>query len=112
MKPVMTFCQKSIQHFKNIIHTHSAKTIMIGVKGGGCNGLKYTIDPIDNLDRVHPLDESILVDDISIHVCHKSLMFLLGTHVSWEETIMNQGIQFNNPNITNTCGCGETFSID
>lgn len=107
----MTFCQKSIQHFNQILKTNRAHTILIGVKGGGCNGLQYSVNPIEKKKDLHDLDQAIQIENTSIHVCHKSIVYLIGTHVEWKETAISQGIHFNNPNIANSCGCGETFSI-
>tara|TARA_B100000401_G_scaffold437657_1_gene383790 strand:- start:1988 stop:2242 length:255 start_codon:yes stop_codon:yes gene_type:complete len=83
--------------------------ILIGIKGGGCNGYKYYIEPTS--DEPEKLDEVILVDDLKIIVCGKSLMHLLGTHVYWKHDVMGSRIEIENPNAKSTCGCGDTFSI-
>ena len=108
-KQVITLCSKSISHFKSILKEDNKKYMFFGVKGGGCNGLRYhmysTNDPKENNDELIKID-----DDLSIIVCGHSLFHILGTHVLWEETVMSKGLTFINPNAKAKCGCGETFS--
>tara|TARA_X000000950_G_C13514685_1_gene497123 strand:+ start:104 stop:436 length:333 start_codon:yes stop_codon:yes gene_type:complete len=108
-KNILTFCKTSISKLKNIKETHKCKSVLIGVKSGGCNGFKYFIEPTN--DTPQKLDEQIKIDDLQITVCGKSIFFLLGTHVTWKNNIMGEGFEFNNPNSKSSCGCGETFSI-
>lgn len=108
-KQVITLCSKSISHFKSILKEDNKKYMFFGVKGGGCNGLRYhmfsTNDPKEKNDELIKID-----DDLSIIVCGHSLFHILGTHVLWEETVMSKGLTFINPNAKAKCGCGETFS--
>ncbi len=106
MKKIMTFCSNTISHLKTISKNN---TILIGIKGGGCSGYKYYIEP--TLDEPEKRDELILIDNLRIIVCGKSLMYLLGTHVYWKHDVMGARIEFDNPNAKSTCGCGDTFSI-
>ena len=93
----------------DILKNSNSKSILVGVKGGGCNGLKYYVEPTN--DPPNKLDETIKVDDVNIIVCGKSLFHLIGTEVKWKDDLMGSGLEFNNPNATSSCGCGETFSI-
>ena len=108
-KNVLTFCAKTINHFRGILKNSNSKSILVGVKGGGCNGLKYYVEPTN--DTPNKLDETIKIDDVNIIVCHKSLFHLIGTEVKWKDDLMGSGLEFNNPNAVSSCGCGETFSI-
>ena len=109
MKPIMTFCTTTIKHFKTLINKDLTKNILIGVKGGGCNGLKYYIEASDN--KPEKKDEILIIDDLKIIICGKSLIHLLGCHVYWKQNEMGSRIEFNNPNARTKCGCGETFSF-
>jgi len=80
----------------------------VSVKGGGCSGLKYSIEPTH--DPPLASDEVMTVGGAKIIVCGKSMMYLLGTNVSWVEDIMGDRFEFTNPNAGATCGCGETFT--
>ena len=109
MKNVISLCSKTITHFKNILKKTNNNFINIGVKGGGCNGLKYYIEPTN--EPPSKIDEQMIVDNIKINICGHSLIYLIGTKIEWKEDIMGTGLTFNNPNANGKCGCGETFSI-
>lgn len=108
MKKIMTFCATTIKHFKTLINKEQ-NALLIGIKGGGCNGYKYYIEPTS--DEPSKRDEIIMIDDLKIIVCGKSLLHLLGTNVYWKTDIMGARIEFENPNAKSKCGCGDTFSI-
>jgi len=107
-KPMLSFCEKTIKHLKQVIHQHNCKSVLIGVKAGGCNGLKYSITPINNTFNID--SELIKMDDLDIHICNRSMMYLIGTKLIWEDSPMGGGISFINPNAVGKCGCGETFT--
>ena len=94
---------------RNIKKENNSKYILFGVQTGGCNGLKYNIEPSN---KVHKLDEIVKIDDVNIQVCHKSLMYVLGTHIDWKKDFLGERFVFENPVSTSNCGCGSTFSID
>ena len=71
-KPILSFCEKTISHLKNVFKQNNCKALLIGVKAGGCNGLKYNIMPVN--EEPHKHDEIIKIDDLNIQVCHRSLM--------------------------------------
>tara|TARA_B110000438_G_C15627630_1_gene569446 strand:+ start:255 stop:581 length:327 start_codon:yes stop_codon:yes gene_type:complete len=106
---LLTFCKNSIKRLKDIQKIEKNRNFLIGVKGGGCNGLKYYIHPTDKEGEKN--DEKLQIEGINIIMCNKSLFYLIGTHVEWNEDIMGNRFNFVNPNSTGTCGCGETFSI-
>ena len=82
--------------------------LLIGIKGGGCNGLKYIVESIE---RAGSMDETFAQDEVNIAVCGKSLMYLLGTHIAMKHDVMGSRIEFQNPNANSNCGCGETFGV-
>ena len=106
---MISFCSKTIKHFSKILNQTNKKSILIGVKGGGCNGIKYFIKPTS--ESPDKLDEVIEKDGITIIVCGKSLLHLIGSEVTWREDFMGSGIEFKNPNANGTCGCGESWSF-
>ena len=108
-KNIITLCDKTIRHLKTILLDTNSKYILIGVRGGGCNGLKYYIEPTN--EEPEKFDEILKIDNLQINVCGKSILHLLGTEIKWKEDYMGKGLDFTNPNAKNTCGCGETFSI-
>jgi len=80
--------------------------LRIGVKGGGCSGMSYLLafDKMEEGDKLYDL-EGIPVVMKKAHV-----MYVLGMEVDWEHGLSNRGFSFNNPNATETCGCGQSFS--
>ncbi len=85
-----------------------AHAVRVGVKGGGCSGLTYTLDfaeAAEDGDKVFsgPLGVELFVD-------RKSYLFLHGTTLDYSGGLNGKGFEFNNPNATATCGCGSSFT--
>jgi iron-sulfur cluster assembly protein len=91
---------------KNSPYNHAA--VKLGVKNGGCAGMAYTMDYIN---EVGENDEVIKIDDITLVIDPKAILFLLGTEMDYEESTLNSGFIFNNPNQTDACGCGESVTL-
>ena len=81
--------------------------LRLGVKGGGCSGLSYSIG-FDTHPRER--DRIFAFDDIRVFIDPKSYVYLQGMTLDYEETLMRQGFNFINPNATRSCGCGSSFS--
>jgi iron-sulfur cluster assembly protein len=83
--------------------------LRIGVKGGGCSGLSYHLDltdkPPGKFDKVFEKDGAQVIVD------QKSYLYLNNTHLIWEDKLTRQGFKFENPNVKNSCGCGESFTV-
>lgn len=108
-KKIISVCANTIKHFRNIMKNTNSQYINIGVKGGGCNGFKYYVEPTNK--EPEKLDEKLVIDGVNINICGSSVFHLLGTEIKWKENYMGVGLEFENPNATSKCGCGETFSI-
>ena len=94
--------------------------LRLGVLGGGCSGLSYTIkfdtQPRER-DRVFVFGEGVETPGdpsggkaVRVFVDPKSFLYLAGMVLDFEETLMRQGFNFINPNSTKSCGCGSSFS--
>src|SRR3989339_401121 len=81
--------------------------LRVGVKGGGCSGLTYTLG-FDAGSREG--DAIINQEDIKLFVDGKSLFYLMGTELDFSDGLNGKGFVFNNPNAAKTCGCAESFS--
>ncbi|MGC9127428.1 MAG: iron-sulfur cluster assembly protein IscA [Acidithiobacillus sp.] len=81
--------------------------IRIGVKTSGCSGLSYVMEFVD---EPRPEDRVFSHEDVRLFVDPKSLIYLDGTELDFTREGLNQGFRFNNPNVKNTCGCGESFT--
>ena len=82
--------------------------LRLGIQGGGCSGLSYNIT-FDSRPRER--DHVYQFGDVRVFVDPKSLVYLNGTTLDYEETLIRQGFNFINPNSTKSCGCGSSFSV-
>jgi iron-sulfur cluster assembly protein len=82
--------------------------LRLGVRGGGCSGLSYHVDWATEPAR---LDQVVERDGARVFVDPKSARFLAGTVVDFQQTLMQTGFVFRNPNVKTSCGCGESFTI-
>jgi iron-sulfur cluster assembly protein len=85
--------------------THNLR---VGVVGGGCSGLSYTMK-FD--DRVDTSDTLIDLESIKVCINKLSLLYLEGTELDYQDGLNGKGFEWRNPNATRTCGCGESFGI-
>jgi iron-sulfur cluster assembly protein len=81
--------------------------LRLGVQGGGCSGLSYNIR-FDTQPRER--DRIFQFDDVRVFVDPKSFIYLHGMILDYQETLMQQGFVFVNPNSTKSCGCGSSFT--
>jgi len=81
--------------------------LRLGVMGGGCSGLSYSIK-FDTRPRER--DRIFEFDGVRVFVDPKSFLYLHGMTLDYEETLMRQGFNFINPNSSRSCGCGSSFS--
>ena len=84
-----------------------AKGLRVKVVGGGCSGLSYKMD----LDEERKGDRVFERDGARIIVDRKSYLYLNGTELDYSDDLMQSGFQLNNPNVSRTCGCGQSFGI-
>lgn len=85
------------------------KGLRIGVKKGGCAGMEYTMDYVADVD---PNDEVVEQDGARVMIAPMAQMFLFGTEIDYKVSLLEAGFQFNNPNVTEACGCGESIKFE
>ncbi len=84
-----------------------SSALRIGVKGGGCSGLSYVL----GFDaETKPTDLHFEQHGVKMTVDPKSMFFLSGTQLDYEDGLNGKGFVFNNPKAVRTCGCGNSFS--
>ncbi|MBW2424108.1 MAG: iron-sulfur cluster assembly accessory protein [Deltaproteobacteria bacterium] len=86
------------------LETHGLRMKVIG---GGCSGLQYQLS-FD--DAVREIDSEIEVEGIRLIVDEKSALYLVGSRLDFVDTLQESGFKIENPNASNTCGCGQSFA--
>ncbi|MCE8417497.1 iron-sulfur cluster assembly accessory protein [Rhodovulum sulfidophilum] len=91
-----------------LMHQERAQGLRIGVKKGGCAGMEYTMDYVAELD---PMDEIVEQDGARVAIAPMAQMFLFGTEIDYEVSLLESGFKFRNPNVVDACGCGESIKF-
>jgi iron-sulfur cluster assembly protein len=82
--------------------------VRLGVKTSGCSGMAYVLEFVDELNE----DDVVFEDHgVKVIVDEKSLIYLDGTRLDYGKEGLNEGFLFDNPNVKDECGCGESFTI-
>jgi iron-sulfur cluster assembly protein len=81
--------------------------LRLGVLGGGCSGLSYQFK---FAPEARPRDHVFEFEDVKVFVDPKSMVFLDGMTLDWQDSLMQSGFVFQNPHATKSCGCGTSFS--
>ena len=98
-----------IKHFADKEGKGTAFGLRVGVKGGGCSGLLYTLGVVDD----DPTDTDRVVEDrgVRIFIDKKSYIYLAGTELDFSDGLNGKGFVFQNPNAKKACGCGTSFAV-
>ncbi|GIX14208.1 MAG: (Fe-S)-cluster assembly protein [Paracoccaceae bacterium] len=79
--------------------------LRIGVRKGGCAGMEYTME---HADAAAPGDEVVEQDGARVLIAPMAQMFLFGTRIDYRSSLLESGFVFENPNVVDSCGCGES----
>ncbi len=107
--PVITLSEAALKEVQRLINVQGITEggLRVGVKGGGCSGLSYTINFDDNIG---PYDSVCEIEGVKVIVDAKSAIYLQGTQLDFQKDLVGGAFKFVNPNANKTCGCGESFS--
>ena len=84
--------------------------LKIGVKKGGCAGMEYTMEYVPSAE---PNDEVVEVENgARVVIAPMAQMFLFGTEIDYATSLLESGFRFNNPNVSEACGCGESVKFE
>ncbi len=106
---ILNITKAAGKQLTRIAKENKCKNILFYVKGGGCNGFNYKLEPTNNSPE--KLDELVKYDNINVIIDSSSVFHLLGTKIDWKKDIMGESFHFENPNASSKCGCGTSFSI-
>ncbi len=108
-KSPLTMTDAAVCQITRLMEEGGSKGLRIGIKKGGCAGMEYTMDYVDSID---PNDEVIEQDGARVMIAPMAQMFLFGTEIDYQSSLLESGFRFNNPNVTESCGCGESIKFD
>lgn len=107
-KQAVTLTPAAAKQIAKLMVRDGSQGLRIGVKKGGCAGMEYTMDYVSD---VNPLDEVVEQDGARVLIAPMAQMFLIGTEIDYEMTLLESGFKFRNPNVTESCGCGESVKF-
>ena len=111
MSTILTFSDNAKTRLKEIMSSSEYKDALglrISVKSGGCAGMTYDMNYVEQLVDG---DEKLEVEGVNVFIDPKAIMYLLGSEMDYKITKFTSSFIFNNPNETERCGCGESFKI-
>ena len=107
---LVTVTPAAAQHFRARLAAKALGAVRIGVRESGCTGFKYELDEVDagQKDDLH-----IALDNgVDLYIDPQAVGFLRGTRIDYVREGINRTLQFDNPNVTAQCGCGESFTVE
>ena len=109
MANFINISKSAANHIRKIMENGAGKALRIGLKKGGCAGMEYTMEYVNEISET---DEVVEVDGAKVVIAPTAQMFLFGTEIDYESGLLESGFKFNNPNVSETCGCGESIKFD
>ncbi len=105
----ITVTESAAQHVKKFLANRGKGAgLRLGVKTTGCSGMAYVLEFADVIEETDQVFES---NGVKVIIDPKSLVYLDGTELDFAKEGLNEGFKFNNPNVKDTCGCGESFNV-
>ena len=110
IEQAITLTEKAIKQFRFIFEktTDPDAVLKIGVRNGGCSGMSYTMDIVKIEDGEYFNQD---MGDFNVIVDKADEKYIKGLVLDYNDSLLNSGFQFSNPNAKETCGCGSSFSI-
>jgi iron-sulfur cluster assembly protein len=106
---MITLTERAAAHVSSFIARRGRGVgLRLGVRTSGCSGMAYKLE---YADAVNPGDHTFESHGVKVVVDPKSLAYLDGTELDFAKEGLNEGFKFNNPNVKDQCGCGESFNV-
>ncbi len=105
----ITLTEAAAERVKNFLEQRGKGVgLRLGVRTSGCSGMAYVLEFADEIE-----DTDVVFEDhgVKVIVDPKSLLYIDGTELDFGKEGLNEGFKFNNPNVKDECGCGESFTI-
>ncbi|HVG49324.1 MAG TPA: iron-sulfur cluster assembly accessory protein [Rubellimicrobium sp.] len=107
-KQAVTISPRAASQIARMMQRDGRQGLRVGVKKGGCAGMEYTMEWAET---VNPLDEIVEQDGARVMIAPMAQMFLIGTEIDYETSLLEAGFKFRNPNVVDACGCGESVKF-
>ncbi|MBP8932651.1 MAG: iron-sulfur cluster assembly accessory protein [Paracoccus sp.] len=107
-KSPVTITPSAERQIARLMAAKSANGLRIGLKKGGCAGMEYTMELAE---ATQPGDEVVEQGEARVLIAPTAQMFIFGTEIDYETGALESGFKFRNPNVTDSCGCGESVSF-
>jgi iron-sulfur cluster assembly protein len=105
----ITLTDAAAEHVRGFLQNRGKGLgIRLGVRTSGCSGMAYVLEFADEA-----VEDDVVFEDrgVKVLVDSKSLLYLDGTELDYTREGLNEGFKFNNPNVKDACGCGESFTV-
>ncbi|MBK0397994.1 iron-sulfur cluster assembly accessory protein [Limibaculum sp. M0105] len=109
-KDPVTLTPAAVRQIRKLIETSdgAVKGLKIGVKKGGCAGMEYTMEHATEIGQHDAIVER---EGARVLIAPMAQMFLIGTEIDYRTSLLESGFVFNNPNVSESCGCGESIKF-
>lgn len=107
-KQAVSITPAAASRIKALMAKDGSTGLRIGVKKGGCAGMEYTME---FANEINYLDEIVEQDGARVMIAPMAQMFLFGTEIDYTSSLLESGFKFNNPNVVDACGCGESIKF-
>ena len=107
-KSPVTITPSAERQIVRLMAGKQAYGLRIGLKKGGCAGMEYTMDLAQSPDKA---DEVVEQGEARVLIAPMAQMFLFGTEIDYEVSLLEAGFKFRNPNVADACGCGESIKF-
>jgi len=104
----VTLTENAAKRVQSLLQKRGGMGMRLAVKTSGCSGMAYALE---FADIAAPEDLQFTSHGVTVLVDPRSLPYLMGTELDFVREGLNEGFKFNNPNVKNQCGCGESFAV-
>jgi Fe-S cluster assembly protein SufA/iron-sulfur cluster assembly protein len=106
---LISMTDNAVRYFESRLKDQPNKLIRLSTKQSGCTGYAYVLDSVDALEDGDEVVE--INDNIQVAIAPNALELVRNTEIDYVKEGINGVVKFNNPNVTNECGCGESFNV-
>ncbi|KAI9445513.1 hypothetical protein H4582DRAFT_932753 [Lactarius indigo] len=107
-KAALSLTPLAVERLQILMSSPTPQLVRIGVRNKGCAGLSYHLEYVNQPAK---FDEVVEQDGVKVIIDSKALFSIIGSEMDWHEDALSSRFEFKNPNVTDACGCGESFTV-